>query len=244
MGAWVEGHVGGRVATTRSSALLEIRLSHGTVNALDSRTYREIDEVFSDVAATPGVGTVLLLGDNGCFCAGQDTADSTEISADPEGYLSAAAQALVAVTTSPATIVAAVRRFAIGAGLILATSADVLIVDEDARLALPELQYGVIAGAAHTSRWLGGPAAERALLTGDSIDPQYFALAGAFIVPDSQVEDNARTLATTMSARGASMNRLAKSQQAQARDALAQQYLAEIHATFAAGTIDFSPAER
>lgn len=244
MGAWVEGHVGSRVATTRSSALLEIRIGHGSVNALDSLTYREIDEAFSDVAATQGVGTVLLLGDHGCFCAGQDTADATDIAADPEGYLSAAAQALVAVTTSPATIVAAVRRFAIGAGLILATSADVLIVDEDARLALPELQYGVIAGAAHISRWLGGPTAQRALLTGDTIDPQHFASAGAFVVPDSQVEEIAHAFATTMAARGASLNRLAKSPQAQARDALAQQYRAEIHATLAAGTIDFSPPGR
>lgn len=244
MGVWVDGHIGSRVSTKRSAALLELRLGHGSVNALDTVAYEEIHEAFTDVASTPEIGTVLLLGESDCFCAGQDTSDSAAIASDPEGYLNAAAQALISVTTSPATVVAGVRRFAIGAGLILATSADLLVVDEDARLLLPELQYGVVAGAAHVARWLGGPRAEKALMTGEPIDPREFAPHGAAVVPGSRVDDTARELAQSLAARGSSVNRLAKAPLAHERNALAQQYRDEIRTTLAAGTIDFSPPSR
>ena len=241
MPSWVTGYSGTRISTVHSEALLEVRLSHRPVNALDAQTYREIKEVFTEVDATPTIGVVLLLGDNGCFSAGQDVGDAATIAHDSESYLSAAADALVSVTVSQAIVVAGIQRFAIGAGLILATSADLLVVDDSAHLTLPELQYGVMAGAAHLARWLGAPASERAVLTGEPIEPASFAPAGAKVVDAAQVERTATELAEQQAQRGVSIARMATTVLARDRLTLAERYRSEIRATIAAGLTNFTP---
>lgn len=244
MSTWAEGHEGERLTTIRSSALLEIQIHHGSVNALDATAYREILEVFTEVDSTPSVGVVLLIGRNDCFSAGQDVTDAPEIRADPASYLRAAAASLVAATQSTAIVVAGVQRFAIGAGLILATSADLLVLDESARVWLPELDYGVTAGAAHVSRWLGEPAAQRALLTGAPIQPREFAHAGAEVVPGQELAGVARSLAVSLAQRGAPTARMAKAAAIDARRVLAERYRNEIQTTIAAGITDFSPSAK
>lgn len=244
MPTWTTGHSGTRIETVRRAELLEVRLSHDPVNSLDADTYREISEVFYAVDTTPSIGVVLLIGANGCFSAGQDVADAPIIAQDSEAYLTAAADALIWATTSTAIVVAGVQRFAIGAGLILAASADLLVVDETARLTLPELKYGVVAGAAHLSRWLGAPAAERALLTGEAIVPRRFEPAGATIVAATQVETRASELAEQQAQRDPAVARMAKSVMARDRLTLAERYRSEIRATIAAGLTDFTPPGR
>jgi enoyl-CoA hydratase/carnithine racemase len=239
--SWTAGHTGTRVNTVRSSGLLEVRLSHGSVNALDAATYHEIQEVFSAVDANPSIGVVLLLGDSGCFSAGQDVGDALIIATDCESYLSAAADALISVTVSEAIVVAGIQRFAIGAGLILAASADLLVIDEAAQLTLPELDYGVVAGAAHLSRWLGPTAAERALMTGEAIEPRRFAHSGATIIDAEKVETTAAQLAEDQARRDPALARLAKAISARDRLTLAERYRSEIRATIAAGLTDFTP---
>lgn len=244
MPTWTSGYSGSRIKTVRSAGLLEVRLSHDPVNALDADTYREIGEVFSEVDATSNIGVVLLLGDNGCFSAGQDVGDAPKIAEDIEAYLTSAANSLVSVTTSSVIVVAGIRRFAIGAGLILAASADLLVVDEAARVSLPELDYGVVAGAAHLSRWLGGPAAERAMLTGEAIEPRRFESSGATIVGAAHVEAIAGELAEQQTRRDPAVARMAKSVMARDRLTLAERYRSEIRATIAAGLVDFTTPER
>lgn len=240
MGVWVEGHVGSRMRTIRSSGLLEIRLDHGRVNALDSAGYQELRAAFDDVNSTPSIGVVLMLGNSECFSAGQDIGDASIIRKDPGAYLLTAAESLLAVTQSPAIIVVGVRGFAIGAGLILATCADLLVVDESARLSLPELRYGVTAGVAHTSRWLGSTQAERALLTGMPIDPGLFARAGADVVPSHRVEDTALLLAESIADRDALLIRAAKAAFSASRTEVAKGYREEIAATVEVGGTDFT----
>lgn len=239
--SWTTGHAGTRVHTVRSAGLLEVRLSHGRVNALDAAAYREINEVFFAVDENPSIGVVLLLGESGCFSAGQDVGDASTIARDGEAYLTAAADALVSVTVSTAIVVAGIRRFAIGAGLILATSADLLVVDEAAQLTLPELDYGVVAGAAHLSRWLGAPGAERALMTGEAIEPRRFAPSGATIIDAEKVETTAAQLAEDQARRDPALARLVKAISARDRLTLAERYRSEIRATIAAGLTDFTP---
>jgi enoyl-CoA hydratase len=214
------------------------------VNALDAAAYREIHDVFTEVSDTLDIGVVLLLGDGACFSAGQDVSEASEIRKDSEAYLRAAAEALVSVTISPAIVVAGVQRFAIGAGLILATSADLLVIDEAAKLSLPELKYGVAAGAAHVSRWIGATAGERAFLTGEPIDPSTMARAGAKIVAGVQVARTARAITEQQASYGASTARMAKSIAARDRLTLAERYRSEIRTTIAARLVDFRPSAR
>ena len=212
------------------------------MNALDAAAYREIHDVFTEVSVTSDIGVVLLLGDRACFSAGQDITEASAISKDSEAYLLAAAEALLSVTISPAIVVAGVQRFAIGAGLILATSADLLVLDEAAQLSLPELKYGVAAGAAHVSRWIGATAGQRAFLTGVPIEPSALARAGATIVSGSQVAPTARAIAEQQASYGASTARMAKSIAARERLTLAERYRSEIRTTIAARLMDFSPS--
>lgn len=238
MTTWTSGRVGSRIATSRSGPLLELDLNHPPVNALDSTSYAEILGCFRAIVQDPSVTVCLIRGAQAHFSAGQDTNDASTITRAPADYLSHAADAIVEVTTSPAYIVCAVRRFAVGAGLILASCADVLILDESARLFLPEKRYGLSAGAAHVSRWLGTSDARSAVESGDAIPPASFQ--GAVVTPDIHVEEEARAAADRLVLTSESGLRGTDPVRSQGRLEVATAYREEIQTSLATGTIDFT----
>lgn len=238
--SWSGGHAGTRITTQRQNGLLDIRLAHPPVNALDADSYREIREVFVAISSDETIGVVLLSGGKGGFSAGQDTNDASAISENPERYLLDAAAALTEVTTCPAIVIAAVSGFAVGAGLILASAADYLIIDEAARLSLPELAYGVCAGPAHLTRWLGSPGAEQALLSGESIDAHRFTPLGAILVNPREVEQQGYSHAQHLASRAPALLRGTKSTWLRDRREIAKRYQEEIRISISSGRVDFS----
>lgn len=236
---WLVGHHGSRLRTERRSQVLVISLDNPPVNALDSIAYQELTDVFAALSTSTDLSSVLLRADHRCFCAGQDRRDAPVPPRDSDTYLRNAAQAIVAATLCPVPVVVAVKSAAIGAGLILASCADVLVLDADATLSLPERKYGVISGFAHLSTWIGmGTAA--AVLTGDPINTQTFQNAGALVVPTNAVDHEAERIAQSIADSDPEFIRSTKSEWAQSRQEIARAYLKEIERTIELGSMNFS----
>jgi enoyl-CoA hydratase/carnithine racemase len=114
-------------------------------NAIDLPTANEIADALDDFEARSDVRAIVLTGRNGIFSAGMDLKALTATNQRP---ITASRGAFGVVENPPAKpMLAAVEGAALGGGLEIAMSADVIIVAENARLGLPEVGRGLVATA-------------------------------------------------------------------------------------------------
>lgn len=125
------------------------------VNAQDRRFREECVRVFDVLGAATEVRAVVLTGDGKTFSAGADLSERAALLEEPGGY--ARHNRLVrasfdCVMECPKPVIAAVNGAAIGAGCVLALLCDILVVAEEAFLAMTEVDYGLAGGVRHVLR--------------------------------------------------------------------------------------------
>lgn len=138
------------------------------LNAFTSGTGRALSEAYEACAVDPAVRVVVLTGAGRAFCAGADLSPEAA-SFGPPGPDFSASPVQPPAFELPQLVIAAVNGHAIGIGLTIALQTDVRIVAEDARLAVPQVRYGVVGDA--QSHWtlprlVGTTLAADLLLTG------------------------------------------------------------------------------
>lgn len=234
---WSFGHVGERISSLRRGQMIEVVLQRAPVNALDQLMYAEIAECFDHLNRSTSLSAILLRSNQRVFCAGQDRNEADLLAADQAGYLLAAGEAILSVTNCQVPIVAEVHGAAIGAGLILAASADVLVVSDDAHLTLPEIAYGVVAGYAHLAPIIGSSAARAAVLTGD---PIAIADLDCYVLPASDVHDFAHGITQRIAKHSPDIARLSRASWAADKTDIARRYREELHLTLTGGQLDFT----
>jgi enoyl-CoA hydratase/carnithine racemase len=237
--AWTTAHRGQRIVTSRVDHLLIVRFAHEPVNALDLTGYRELGSLTQQIADDNELRAVVMLSEGPGFSAGQDRGDSGLLAQDPGGYLTLAASAINGLLSCPVPLVCGVRGFAVGAGLIIASSADVLVMSDSAVLSLPEVDVGVVGGLAHLTSVVGRPAALQAALTGLRIPTDVFTSAGVDTVDDPRVDETAMALAQAIATKDPRIVAAIMDQRLQERRALAGAYRAEIAATIRGGLVNF-----
>ncbi|MEO1528260.1 MAG: enoyl-CoA hydratase/isomerase family protein [Planctomycetota bacterium] len=148
-------------------------------NALDRRLISEITQAFSDLHQEKKIDAVVLSGKGDDFCSGidlvmlADIAEMNPMEAQGE-WISVWTQLTELCETLlrfPKPIVAAVDGHAIGAGLALALSADLMVLSTNAQLSANAAARGLIGGvtAPLLSFRFGTSIAARLLLTADAI---------------------------------------------------------------------------
>ncbi|MGH9393853.1 MAG: enoyl-CoA hydratase [Terriglobales bacterium] len=160
-----EGRVG--VVTLNRAAAL---------NALSSALMRELGDALEALEADPGIGAIVLTGNDKAFAAGADIKEMLEAGfsdvflADfPAGR--AAAWRRISALRKP--IVAAVAGYALGGGCELAMACDFILAADTAVFGQPEITIGTMPGAGGTQRLaraLGKSKAMEMCLTGRRID--------------------------------------------------------------------------
>ena len=151
----VEGHV----AT--------VTLDRPPANALDGPSYVAIQTAFDDLGERDDVRAAVLTGAGKIFCAGVDLKAR---GADHPGALWSgnreAREAFHSVMECKVPVVAAVNGPALGAGLALVASCDILVASERGSLGLPEIDVGLLGGGRHAQRLFGHSKTRRMMLTG------------------------------------------------------------------------------
>ena len=150
-----------------------VRLNRPKVlNALSNEVAAQLAEAFETLDADGVTRAVVLTGDDRAFAAGADIAEFAA-----EGPRLEVWDRLWAIGLP---VVAAVRGVALGGGLELAMSCDMLVVADDARLGQPEINLGVFppVAAYQLSRIAPPRRGLELLLTGDTIDAQTAATLG------------------------------------------------------------------
>jgi enoyl-CoA hydratase len=145
------------------------------LNAMNARTFDELDEVVSQVERDRAVRAVVLTGaGEKAFIAGADIAAMSTMSpAQARAFAERAHAILARFELLPVPTVAAVNGYALGGGCELALACDLVYASEAARFGQPEVNLGIIPGFGGTqrlSRRVGRMRALEMILTGDHYD--------------------------------------------------------------------------
>ncbi len=142
-------------------------------NAFTGEMGRRLGALYRELDEDDAVRVLVLTGTPPAFCAGADLTAGSGTFAAPteEGFSASPVDPPAFDLRKP--VIAAVNGHAIGIGLTLAMQADIRIVADDAKYAIPQVRRGVVPDA--MSHWTvpraaGMAAAAEILLTGRTFD--------------------------------------------------------------------------
>ena len=143
-------------------------------NAIDEALSRGYAEALAQLDRRDDLAAAVVTGAGGSFCAGMD------LRAFADAAASAPALARVVRATTAKPLIAAVEGFAVGGGLELALTCDLIVAARDARLGLPEVRHSLVpagGGLVRLPERLPAGVALELALTGDLLDaPRLHAL--------------------------------------------------------------------
>ncbi|MDE3204957.1 MAG: enoyl-CoA hydratase/isomerase family protein [Acidobacteriota bacterium] len=216
------------VQVDRRGRVAVVTLDRPPVNALDSGAFAALAEAFESFGSDRSISAAVLTaaGDR-IFCGGVDLEDSPRRmrpdgrqedggpQGDPRDQLDSGAivrRCFWSIHDCAVPVVAALNGSAVGAGVALLASCDLLVASSAARVALKEINVGVLGGYRHAQRLVGGWKARRMLLTGDWVAADELLRLGAAeeVVEPDQLLPAALGLAERIAANSPIAVRLAK----------------------------------
>jgi enoyl-CoA hydratase/carnithine racemase len=191
-----------------------------TLNSFTPQMWRELRELGATLLADPGdLRALVVIGDGRAFSSGIYTSVFTSDGGVDEvlagesprhedriisGIL-AAQDAYTWLEDAPFATIAAVRGYALGAGLQLALACDLRIVARGTKLGLLEFKYGIIpdlGGTQRLPRLVGAGKAKELIFTAARIDAEEAGRIGLAerVVSDEELEDIAGDVARAVAA--------------------------------------------
>ncbi|MCB1030447.1 MAG: enoyl-CoA hydratase/isomerase family protein [Acidimicrobiales bacterium] len=186
------------------------------LNAQTHEMWFELRQVGTEIGKDSSIRALIVSGAGRSFSAGLDTAVLTDFFADSiapdlEGLSGAALvrkiqESFTWLADAPYPTIAAVKGHALGAGCQLALACDLRVAGDDARFGLLETNWGLMPDLGGTV-WLPelvGPAkAKEMMWLADQIGADEALRLGMVnrVVPASDVESEARSLAERLAAR-------------------------------------------
>lgn len=198
-----------------SNHVATVTLNAPPVNAQNAAFMDALIAAFDRISDDPEVRCVILTGAGKVFSAGADLKSRIKGSPEPGvqwAHLRRVRETFYAVMECRKPVIAAVNGPALGAGLALVASCDILLVSETASFGLPEINVGLMGGARHALRLLGHSLARRMVLTGYRVPgPELFRLGivEACLPPD-ELMAAARNMAEDIASKSPHAIRLAK----------------------------------
>jgi enoyl-CoA hydratase/carnithine racemase len=186
------------LAELEPNGVAVVHMNRPPVNAVNQEMYIELIRLFSDPDQLGDVRAIVLAGKGRHFCGGNCLDEFANMT--PENGVERmwrVREAFFAIMECPVPVIGAVHGVALGTGLAIAASCDVIVAEPDARFGLPELTVGVMGGARHLGRIAAQPLVRRMFLTGEQLSGEQMAQAGSPIVVSApgQVLETAKTYA-------------------------------------------------
>lgn len=187
------------------------------MNAISGALAEELAAACRALAGDDGVWVVVLTGaGDRAFCVGADLKERARFSQEDFARNRGQIRELfAAVRELPQPAIASVFGAALGGGLELALSCDLIVAAEGTRLGLPEVRVGLVPGGGGTQllvRRVGIARAKELTLTGrhlDAIEAERIGLV-ARVVPSDELADATRELAGELCASSPVAARAAK----------------------------------
>ena len=173
------------------------------LNALNDTLMDELGAALLAFDADPGIGCIVLTGNEKAFAAGADIAAMANwgyMDVYKSDYITRNWETICSIRKP---VIAAVAGFALGGGCELALMCDFVIAADSARFGQPEIKLGSIPGAGGTQRLpraVGKAKAMDLILTGRMMDAAEAERAGLVsrVVPAAELLDIALNAAQTI----------------------------------------------
>lgn len=187
------------ISTRLEESVVIVTLHRAPVNAVSQEMYAQIRDTFNGLREAWGGASVAVLRAEGRnFCGGNDLDEFGTLSpSNSPQRMQGVREAFWAIHDCPLPVVAAVQGAAMGTGLCLAASSDLIVCGESARFGLPEVSVGVMGGARHLARLVPQQMVRRMFLTADPVTGAELAAVGGVsaVVPDADLDSYALGLA-------------------------------------------------
>jgi enoyl-CoA hydratase/carnithine racemase len=135
------------ITKTQDGAILHLGFNRPErKNAISGAMYQTLADALSEAATNDSIRVVLLHGNDAMFTAGNDLEDF--LKNPPHGDKSPVFQFLMAISTFPKPLVAAVAGVAVGVGVTMLMHCDLVYVADNAKLSVPFAQLGLCPEAA------------------------------------------------------------------------------------------------
>jgi enoyl-CoA hydratase len=178
---------------------------HNAMNDAMSELFQHL--LFEALEETE-TSAILLRANGKSFCAGRDTNVLGQRTRDESDYhfVRRAQEGRLRMLESTKPIIAAVKGGAIGGGCEIALSCDIRVADTTLKMALPEINYGLLpdTGGTQMLTALIGPSRTKYLvLSGDRIDAATALEWGAvdFVVGPDELDARALSIARTIASK-------------------------------------------
>jgi enoyl-CoA hydratase len=181
------------------NSVATVWLSRPPVNAINQVMYREMKSLFEQLGADPQVNAIVLAGDGKHFCAGNELAEFETLSPENSGErMREVREAFWSIYDCAVPVVAAVQGIAVGTGLAIVASCDVVVAATGAKLGVTEISVGVMGAAKHLSRLMPQQMVRWMFYSGDPLPAEEFLRFGgvvAIVEPDELVAEAQRRAA-------------------------------------------------
>src|SRR5262249_29644154 len=175
------------------------------LNALSFGVFREIARAVDALEAEPGIGCIVVTGNDKAFAAGADIKEM-----QPKGFIDMFASDFASiggdrVAKCRKPTIAAVAGYALGGGCELAMMCDIIIAADTAKFGQPEITLGTIPGIGGTQRLTRAVGKSKAMdlcLTGRMMDAAEAERSGLVsrVVPADKLMDEVMAAAEKIAA--------------------------------------------
>lgn len=125
------------------------------MNALNSKLLEEIKDIIDNVVKKDKeIGALIITGNEKYFSAGADITTLSSLSTSQEAYEFTMwiKEVFNSIENLDKAVIAAIDGYALGGGLELAISCDIIIASERAKLGVPEVNLGAFPAAGGTQK--------------------------------------------------------------------------------------------
>jgi enoyl-CoA hydratase len=150
-----------------------VTMSNEPVNAQTDETQEELIFAMDCLSDRDDARAVVLTGAGRIFCAGVDIkarAGKVWEEGMRRRNQRSARESYHSIRECTKPVIGAINGAALGAGLAIVASCDILIASENASLGLPEVTVGLMGGCRHAMQLFGRSRVRRMMLTGDRVD--------------------------------------------------------------------------
>jgi enoyl-CoA hydratase/carnithine racemase len=190
------------------------------LNAFTVEMWREVRELGEELRDDPVLRALVVIGEGRAFSSGIDTSVfagplGDDLGAGPDAgtrdedpvidSIMRTQDSFTWLEEAPYATIAAVRGYALGAGLQLALACDLRVIAEGTKVGLLEFKYGILpdlGGTQRLPRLVGAAKAKELIFTATQIDADEALRIGLVerLVPDTELEPTVRDLAATIAA--------------------------------------------
>lgn len=192
-----------------------VTLNAPPVNAVTQELMQEMIATFDRITDLDEVRVAVLTGAGKTFCAGADIKSRANRQFSPGErwqHSRLARELSYSIIECKKPVIAAINGAALGAGLGIAVSCDILLCSEKAFVGLPEVDVGLMGGGKHTMRVCGHSLTRRMMMTGYRVPGAELYRRGIVeaCLPQEELMPAAMEMARTIAAKSPIASRMAK----------------------------------